>query len=131
MKQVKGGFDVKSTPLKSDEAMDAVNAVRVKFEKTFSGPLTATSTVVMMGMMNKELNSGAYVALEKVTGELNGKKGTFSLQHASRMIRGKPEQSITVVPDSGSDELEGLTGSMSIDIVEGEHFYNFAFEVKP
>jgi len=130
VKQVKGGFEVNSTPFKTDEAMDTISAVRVKFEKRFSGPLTATSTVVMMGMMNKDLNSGAYVALEKVTGELNGKNGSFALQHSSRMTRGKPEQSITVVPDSGTEELEGLSGSMAIDIVEGEHFYTFAFELK-
>jgi hypothetical protein len=81
----------------------------------------------MLAVMTAIEGSMAYVALEKVTGSLLGKHGSFVLQHASQMIRGKPFQSIRVVPDSGSDELLGLEGEMQIDIRDGEHFYNFEY----
>ena len=71
--------------------------------------------------------SMAYVALEKVTGTLAGRQGCLVLQHASQMVRGKPFQSIRVVPDSGTDELLGLEGEMQIDIRDGEHFYTFEY----
>ena len=83
----------------------------------------------MMGCMNQELGSGGYVALEIVTGSLAGRKGTFQLQHSSTMARGKPTQSVTVIPDSGTGELSGLSGKMIIDIIEKVHFYTFEYEL--
>lgn len=128
-KTIKGSFEISSTPQTPDETTEKIGAMRMTFEKKFSGSLEATGLVSMMGMMNKELASGAYVALELVTGTLEGRAGTFCFQHNSKMARGLPEQSITVVPDSGHGELKGLTGEMTIDIVDGKHFYVFDFEM--
>jgi hypothetical protein len=124
-----GKFEVKSTPLPVDEFTQVIGAMRMIFQKTFSGALDATGTVSMMGMMNQDLGSGAYVALEKITGSLDGHKGSFCLQHSSSMSRGKPTQSVKVVPDSGTEELKNISGEMSIDIVEGQHFYTFTYEL--
>ena len=99
----------------------------MRFDKTFHGDLQGTSVLEMLGMMDTEHRSGAYVALERFTGTLLGKKGGFALQHFSTMDRGTPEQRINVVPDSGTDELKGLKGSMVIDVVEKRHHYTFDF----
>lgn len=128
-KTIKGPFEVKSTPQPADDATEKIGAMRMIFEKKFSGELDATGVVSMLGIMNKELQSGAYVALEIVTGTLDGRAGTFCLQHNSKMTRGEQDQSISVVPDSGHGELKGLSGRMIIDIVDGKHFYNFEFEI--
>lgn len=129
MPEVKGSFEVQSGPLDADDATRAVGAMRMKFEKQFKGPLTATSIVSMMGVMDRRTGSGAYLALEKVTGELDGKKGSFLFQHSSSMARGRPRQSILVVPDSGTDDLAGLAGEMTVDIVDGQHFYTFTYNL--
>ncbi len=110
-------------------SMQADKAVvgRRSLEKQFQGELEATSCGEMLAVMTAVEGSMAYVALEKVTGSLAGKQGSFVLQHASQMVRGKPFQSIRVVPDSGTDDLLGLEGEMQIDIRDGEHFYNFEY----
>lgn len=128
-KTVKGSFEIKSQPLPGDETTQALGCMRMRFEKQFTGPLVAESVVAMMGMMNSSLGSGAYVALEKITGTLEGRKGSFCVQHSSSMNRGKPTQIISVIPDSGTEELQGLSGDMIIDIVDGKHFYTFNFEL--
>lgn len=127
MIEVKGSFEVKGSPLEMDEVSKELGVMRRKFEKKFDGPLKGTSVVSMMGIMNQDLGSGAYVALEKLTGSLNGKDGTFCLQHSCSMARGAQQQSITVVPDSGTGGFKGIEGSMTIDIVNGQHFYTFVY----
>ncbi len=77
MEMIKGQFALKATPLELTEAEKRLGATRVMFEKRFSGPLDATSTVLMLGLMNKDLGSGSYVALERIEGTLNGRKGAF------------------------------------------------------
>jgi hypothetical protein len=128
MAQVKGKFEVKSTPLDADEVTRSLGAVRMRFDKQFEGPLTATSLVSMVGVMDRQTGSGAYVALEKVTGALDGKSGSFVFQHSSTLDRGQPRQSILVVPDSGTGDLAGLKGEMVVDIIDGQHFYTFTYE---
>lgn len=128
-KTIKGKFSVKSQSLEADELTQALGAMRMRFDKQFEGALNATSAVSMLGIMNRELGSGGYVAIEKLTGDIEGKKGSFFFQHSSTMNRGTPSQSIQVLPDTGTDELEGLSGHMVIDIVDGEHFYTFAYEL--
>lgn len=127
---LKGTFGIKATPLSPDKSTEEIVAGRMRFDKTFHGDLEGTSVVEMIGMMDKEKASGAYVALERFTGKLLGRQGGFALQHSSSMLRGKAEQRITVVPDSATGELQGLSGSMVIDIVEKVHHYTFEVEVK-
>lgn len=121
----KGTFEITSTPHPPDAMPPGLDAMRVTFHKTFTGDLQGTSVVEMLGMMDRDLGSGAYVALERFTGTVGGRAGSFSLQHSSAMKRGRPEQRITVVPDSGTGDLQGLSGSMTIDIVEKQHHYAF------
>jgi hypothetical protein len=128
-KEVKGKFEVKGTPAEASSVIKELGLIHMKFEKKFDGHLSATGLVSMMGLMNKEIGSGGYVAVEKITGELDSKKGTFFMQHNSSMHKGSPKQSISVVPDSGTDELAGLKGEMKIDIIDGQHFYTFAYEI--
>jgi hypothetical protein len=121
----KGELDVSSTPQKMEET--GLHAMRMVFRKTFRGALSGTSVAEMLGLMNQELGSGGYVALERFTGTLEGRSGSFCLQHSSTMTRGKPAQGISVVPDSGVDGLAGIAGSMTIEIVDGKHFYVFDY----
>ncbi|MEZ4680004.1 MAG: DUF3224 domain-containing protein [Caldilineaceae bacterium] len=95
-------------------------------EKSFAGDLIGSSKGQMVAAMTPVEGSAGYVALERVTGTLDGRHGTFALQHSSTMNR-VPQQSITVVPDSGTEELIGLAGSMVIHIVEGDHRYIFDY----
>jgi Protein of unknown function (DUF3224) len=127
---LKGTFDIKATPLAADKSTEELGAGRMRFDKTFRGDLEGTSVVEMIGMMDKEKASGGYVALERFTGKLLGREGGFALQHSSTMHRGKPDQRITVVPDSASGELQGLRGSMVIDIIEKVHHYTFEVAVE-
>lgn len=128
MRTVKGTFEITSEPLAPDASTTSIGAGRMAFKKTFHGELQGTSVVEMLGIMDMKLVSGAYVALERFTGSLQGRKGGFALQHSSMMHRGKPEQRIAVVPDSGTDELEGLSGSMVIDVEGKTHHYTFTFQ---
>ncbi len=98
-------------------------------DKQFHGDLDATSLVHMIGFRTATNGSAGYVAMERVVGVLLGQRGTFVLQHSSSMTRGTPQQSITVVPDSGTDELVGLSGSMTITIVDKKHFHDFTFSL--
>jgi uncharacterized protein DUF3224 len=125
--QARGAFDTKGTPHPAKDMAEGLNVGRMTFHKRFHGDLEGTSVVEMLGVMDKALGSGAYVALERMTGVLEGRGGSFVMQHSSTMTRGKPTQSITVVPDSGTGELVGLAGAMTIDIVDGKHFYVFDY----
>lgn len=132
MQQVKGTFDVRRTGQSSiDDAGEGANMARIRLEKVFHGALDATSVVEMTSVGTAIQGSAAYVAIEYVSGRLDGRIGAFALQHAGTMKRGAPALSVTVVPDSGTGELQGLVGSLAIDIVEGQHHYTFDFELNP
>jgi hypothetical protein len=126
-KHASGSFEVKLSP----EAMSAVakesGLGRMSIDKSFSGSLTASSKGEMLAYRSSVQGSAGYVAMETVSGTLDGRKGSFVFQHSSTMTRGVPTQSITVVPDSGTDELSGLSGSMTIQIEQGQHFYKFDY----
>lgn len=126
MKQVSGTFEVKLNPQTDDQVGDP-SVGRMSIEKQFQGDLEATSRGQMLAVMTEVKGSAGYVALERVSGTLGGRSGTFALQHSGTMTRGVGQLVITVVPDSGTGELVGLSGKMSIDIVEGKHFYEFEY----
>ena len=81
----------------------------------------------MLAVRTDVEGSAGYVAMERVTGTLHGRSGAFTLQHSGTMTRGAQQLSVTVVPDSGTEELAGLAGKMTIDIVDGKHFYSFDY----
>lgn len=121
--QATGTFEVKVVPLAADEGTDTGGFGRLSLDKTFSGGLTATSKGQMLGAFTAVEGSGGYVALEKVTGTLNGKKGSFILQHNGTMQGGVYTMKVTVVPDSGTEELTGIAGTMQIIIEGKKHSY--------
>lgn len=127
--QAKGEFDVKRTPQGSLDMGDGVEIGHMRFDKQFHGPLTATSVVHMLAAMSPVDGSGAYVAIERIVGTLDGRAGSFLTQHSGVLDRGTPSLDLTVVPDTGTDALTGLRGRIAIDIVDGKHFYTFDYEL--
>ena len=122
-----GGFDVKVTPeTLADKSADSTLG-RMSLDKQFHGDLEGTSKGEMLTASTSVKGSAAYVAIERVTGTLRGRNGSFVLQHAAVMNRGTPELRIAVVPDSGTGQLTALTGTMSIKIADGKHFYDFEY----
>jgi Protein of unknown function (DUF3224) len=130
-----GTFEVslKPQPLFHSEAqVEKTMALlgRLTIDKTFHGDLSATSTGEMLSARTNVKESAGYVAIELVSGTLHRRKGTFVLQHSSTMNKGAFQQSITVVPDSGTDELVGLSGSMTILNNDGKHSYEFDYNLE-
>jgi hypothetical protein len=124
MTVARGTFDVKLNPQPTDSALG-----RMSIDKQFHGDLDAVSKGEMLAAMTAVKNSAGYVAMEKVTGTLHGKKGEFVLQHSGTSNRGAQSLALSVVPDSGTGELTGLSGTMSIDIKDGKHFYTFSYTI--
>jgi hypothetical protein len=125
---VSGNFDVKLTPeTLADKAADKTLA-RMSIDKQFHGDLEAASKGEMLSAVTTVKGSAGYVAIERVTGTLKGRKGSFVLQHSATMARGTPHLHIIVVPDSGTEGLTGLTGKMTINIAQGgQHSYDFEY----
>ena len=125
-----GKFEVKLSPL--DTYATGTNGVglgRMSIDKTFTGNLDATSKGEMLTAMSPVQGSAGYVAIEQVTGTLTGRKGSFVLQHSGTMSNGDTHLILNVVPDSGTDQLLDLTGEMTIKIEDGQHFYEFEYEL--
>ncbi len=127
--QAKGEFDVKRTPQGSLDMGDGVEIGHMRFDKQFHGPLDATSVVRMLAAMSPVDGSGAYVAIERIVGTLDGHSGSFLAQHNGILDRGTPSLDLTVVPDSGNDALTGLRGRITIDITDDKHFYTFDYSL--
>jgi hypothetical protein len=121
-----GTFDVKLAP-QTMASSDNPTLGRMSIEKQFRGDLEGTSSGEMLTASTNVKGSAGYVAIERVSGTLRGRSGTFVLQHSGTMTRGAPQLVITVVPDSGTDRLAGLDGRMSIKIENGKHFYDFEY----
>lgn len=122
-----GVFEVRLTPQASAEGFGDPSVDRLAIEKRFHGDLDAASKGEMLATRTEVDGSAGYVALERVTGSLHGRTGGFSLQHSGTMDRGVPRLSVTVVPDSGTGELAGLTGNMAIVVEAGKHTYEFEY----
>ncbi|MEO6392682.1 MAG: DUF3224 domain-containing protein [Pyrinomonadaceae bacterium] len=122
----KGTFEVKMAPVAADTIAAEAGLGMYSIDKTIRGDLEGTTKGQMMAT-SVEGGSGAYVALEKVTATLNGHKGTFVLVHRGLMNKGAAELTVTVVPDSGTGELTGLTGTFDIKINDGKHLYAFSY----
>jgi len=127
-KHASGTFEVKITPQQDDKTSDPAVG-RMSIDKQFHGDLEGTSKGQMLAAMTSVKGSAGYVAMEKVRGTLSGRSGTFVLQHSAIMDRGTPQLTIIVVPDSGTDQLAGLTGKMNIIITDGKHSYEFDYSL--
>ena len=126
MNRAAGPFDVKVIP-QEDTSGDPLLS-RMILDKTYLGDLEGTAKGQMLAAGTAVKGSAAYVAIEKVSGTLNGRAGTFILQHVGIMNRNAPQLTITVVPDSGTGDLQGLSGNMTIIIApDGKHSYDFEY----
>ena len=123
----RGAFDVKITPLALDGPSDDETLGRLSIEKEYRGGLVATGMGQMLTAQTAVEGSAAYVAIERVSGTLDGRRGSFALQHRGTMTRGAPDLAVTVVPDSGTDELEGLAGTLQITIDGDAHGYDLEY----
>lgn len=126
----RGSFDVQITPVPEGDA--AVGPIgRLMLAKQFHGDLEGGSHGQMLGAQSAVPGSGGYVALEQVTGTLHGRRGTFVLQHSGTMQGGTFVLNVSVVPDSGTEELTGLAGHMTIIIEGRDHRYEFTYTLAP
>ena len=123
-----GTFEVKIIPQEATPETPSLG--RMLIDKQFHGDLAGTSKGQMLSTGTALPDSAGYVAIEHVTGTLSGRSGSFALQHNATMARGDGKLNIEVVPDSGTDELVGLTGKMSINIVDGAHSYDFEYSLQ-
>lgn len=121
MKTVRGTFEVKMNPIEGTQEFD--------LEKTYLGVLTGTATGKMLTTYGSEKGSASYVAIETVIGELDGKKGSFTLVHRGVMHAGEDELLVTISPASGTDELAGISGNLEIKIEDGQHFYVLSYSL--
>ena len=124
-----GPFEVKLAPLPAYDDSETSTPARLSIDKVFKGDLVATSKGEMLSAMTAVKGSAGYVAIERVSGTLAGRTGSFVLQHTGLMNRGAPSLTITVVPDSGTGELEGLSGTMNIVIEGGKHSYELDYSL--
>jgi len=122
-----GTFEVKLSPQGQDDKAEGSSLGRMTLDKQFRGDLEATAKGQMLVAGTEVKNSAGYVAIERITGTLHGRSGSFVLQHSGIMTRGAPQQTITVVPDSGSGQLAGLSGSMTVVIEGRKHSYIFDY----
>jgi hypothetical protein len=122
-----GTFDVRLKPQATDDKADDATLGRMSIDKQFHGDIEGTSKGQMLTAGTAVKGSAGYVAIERVSGTLRGRSGSFVLQHSGTMTRGAPQLSITVVPDSGTGQLVGLTGKMAINIADGKHSYDFEY----
>ncbi len=129
MTRATGSFDVKLAAQAADAYADGASLGRMTIDKTFHGDLEATSKGQMLTAGSPQKGSAGYVAIEKVSGALHGRTGTFALQHTGTMARGTGDLTVTVVPDSGTDQLTGLQGRLNIIVVAGKHSYEFDYTI--
>ncbi|MDT7807716.1 MAG: hypothetical protein QOJ70_1529 [Acidobacteriota bacterium] len=122
-----GTFEVKLSPQPPDEGTEGMPIGRMLIDKRFHGGLEATSKGQMLAAGTAVEGSAGYVAIEQVTGTLDGYSGTFILQHSGTLTRGAAQLSVSVVPDSGTGELQGLAGRMDIVVADGKHSYDFEY----
>jgi hypothetical protein len=120
-----GTFEVKLLPQPLADAESGLG--RMSIDKVFSGDLQGTSKGEMLAGGTAVKGSAGYVAIERVTCTLHGRTGSFMLQHLGTMNRGAPSLTVLVIPDSGTDELTGLSGTLTIDIVGGKHLYTMDY----
>ena len=122
-----GTFEVKLLPQPPEDKAEGSTLARMSIDKQFHGDLEATCKGQMLTAVTDVKGSAGYVAIERITGTLQGRTGTFVLQHSGTLTHGAQQQSVTVVPDSGTGQLVGLAGKMTGNIADGKHSYEFEY----
>jgi Protein of unknown function (DUF3224) len=128
-KHARGTFEVKVNPEQPEDRAEGSTLGRMSLDKQFHGDLEGTSKGQMLTAGTSVKGSAGYVAIERVSGTLNGRKGSFVLQHSGTMSKGALQMTITVVPDSGAGDLVGLSGKMIIIAAEAKHSYDFEYSL--
>jgi hypothetical protein len=123
----KGTFQITMTADPPYDPGDGVPLARAIFDKKFAGPLEGSSHVTMLSARTPVADSAGYVAIERITAVLDGRRGSFVVVHTGIMKRGERSLTITVVPDSGTGQLVGISGSMDIQIIDGQHHYTLDY----
>ncbi len=123
----RGTFTITITPQPHVDGVGDPSFGRMGLHKVFAGDLEGTASGQMLAMRTDTPGSAGYVAIDRVTCSLHGRSGGFSLQHSGTMTRGAPELRVSVIPDSGTDALVGIAGTLSIDIRDGQHFYELEY----
>jgi hypothetical protein len=126
-KHARGTFEVKMIPQPAQDGVGDPGIGRMALDKQFHGDLEAIGKGQMLAAGTEVPGSAGYVALERVSGTLHGRRGSFALQHSGTMTRGAPQLVITVVPDSGAGDLLGLAGTLSITVTGGQHGYELEY----
>jgi hypothetical protein len=126
-----GAFDVEITPTDPPLDHDGVNLARMRLEKEFRGDLVATGRGEMLTAVIPAAQSAAYVAIERITGTLRGRNGSFVLRHNGTMVGTQQSLEVSVVPGSGTGQLTGLSGSMQIQVTDGNHAYTLEYSLPP
>ena len=129
MSQAKGTFDVKVVPQGAADTAEGISLGRMSLDKQFHGDLEAASKGEMLTSGLESNGSAAYVAIERVIGTLNGRRGSFALMHQGTMNKEGQKLTVVVVPDSGTGQLAGITGTMTITIIDKKHLYEFAYSL--
>ena len=124
-----GTFEVKNSPLGADEALNGTAIGRFGLDKQFHGDLEGASKGEMLGAGTPATGTAGYVAIEQCTGTLQGRTGSFALQHFGTMEDNKFDLLVKVVPGSGTGELSGIAGTMTIAIANGKHSWKFDYSL--
>ncbi|MBV8464371.1 MAG: DUF3224 domain-containing protein [Burkholderiales bacterium] len=127
--QARGTFIVTLLPLEQNALLQGTPLGRMSIDKQFDGDMIGSSKGEMMAIRSPVEGSAGYVAMECVTATLHGRAGSFALQHNGVMTRGAPQLTVTVVPDTGTEQLAGIKGILRIIIEGGKHFYEFDYEL--
>lgn len=127
MMHARGTFDVKMVPQGAEDKAEGSTLGRMSLDKAFHGDLDGTGKGQMLTALADVKGSGAYVAIERVTGSIHGRRGSFALVHRGVMAGGTQDLSLTIVPDSGAGDLVGLAGTLTISIADGKHFYDLEY----
>ncbi len=124
-----GSFDVSMSPASPVERSGRTTLGRMVLEKQYSGDMIATGKGKMLTAVTDTKGSASYVAIEHVTGVLNGKEGSFVVHHTGTMAGGVDQLSIAIVPDSGTEELTGIAGKLTLKVVDGEHVFELEYSL--
>ncbi len=127
MQHAKGEFEVQITPRELDGPTEDPGLSRLAIVKQLRGDLVGTGHGQMLASGGPPNPSGAYVAIERISGSLKGKQGSFVLMHRGTMDASGSEILVTVVPDSGTGDLTGIRGTFKILVEEGKHLYDFEY----